>query len=388
VTEPRQAAATLTIASGPSAGRRFSIDAAAITIGRHDQCDIQVEDRWLSRRHARIAWTGSGYIIEDLGSTNGTYVNGERVAGSRALKSGDRLRLGEQVEFAFQVRVQEPWHKAPVPPGIAPSPRSSGGPPRAYEPRPEPVPAKRGSFLQGGGIRVWALALLGLFFILLVGAGIYYLLSDRGQGIAGTPAEQAALPEPTTVTPTPIPPTAALTPTSMPTPTRTRTPTRTPTITATRTPTITPTPMRTRTPTPPPSPTLTRRLETGTVIKQTGARNGEGELTVENGLDLDAVAVLSRGDWLLAVYVRHNSSHTINGIPDGNHDLFFTLGEDWDAGQGAFTRRRDLSRFDEPFPFTSTPTTYSVWTVTLHPVPGGTANAHDVPVNQFPDLTP
>jgi len=129
-------------------------------------------------------------------------------------------------------------------------------------------------------------------------------------------------------------------------------------------------------------------LATGTVIKQTGARNGEGELTVENGLDLDAVAVLSRDDWLLAVYIRNNSSHTLNGIPDGNYDLFFTLGEDWDAGQGAFTRRRDLSRFDELFPFTSTPTTYTVWSVTLHPVPGGTADSHDVPVNQFPNLTP
>jgi hypothetical protein len=128
-------------------------------------------------------------------------------------------------------------------------------------------------------------------------------------------------------------------------------------------------------------------LATGTVIKQTGARNGEGELTVFNGMDLDAVAVLSRDDWLLAVYIRPGN-HTITGIPDGNHDLFFTLGEDWDAGQGAFTRRRDLSRFDEPFRFTSTPTTYTVWSVTLHPVPGGTADSHDVPVNQFPDLTP
>jgi pSer/pThr/pTyr-binding forkhead associated (FHA) protein len=65
MTDSSQPAATLTIASGPSAGRRFDIGAMTVTIGRHDQCDIQVEDRWLSRRHARIAWSGSGYVIED-----------------------------------------------------------------------------------------------------------------------------------------------------------------------------------------------------------------------------------------------------------------------------------------------------------------------------------
>jgi len=204
MTDSSQPAATLTIASGPGAGRRFSIDVASVTIGRHDQCNIQVEDRWLSRRHARIAWTGSGYVIEDLGSTNGTFVNGERVAGSRALNSGDRLRLGEQVELAFWVSEPAPWPEVPVLPDIAPSPRSGADPPQAHPPRPEPIRVQQGSFLQQR-TWVWVLALLGVLLILLVGGVAYYLLSDKGQEVADTPAEQDVLPQPTTATPTPMP---------------------------------------------------------------------------------------------------------------------------------------------------------------------------------------
>jgi SH3-like domain-containing protein len=145
----------------------------------------------------------------------------------------------------------------------------------------------------------------------------------------------------------------------------------------------TPTPAVTPTPTPPP-----RRLATGTVIRQAGALNGEGHLTVENGLDLDAVAVLSWPDArpMIAVYIQNHDQFTITGIPDGTYDLFFTLGEDWDSEQAKFTRRKSLSRFDEPFPFTTTATTYRVWSVTLHPVAGGTAETEPLSEEEFPDL--
>ena len=219
--DSRQPAATLTMTRGPGAGRRFDIGAAAVTIGREAQCDVLVEGTWVSRQHARIAWTGTAYVVEDLGSTNGTFVNGERVSGPRALKSGDFLQLGEQIELAFEVRVSAPVHEEPALPGIAPSPISSAGPPRPYAPPSEPVPAQEESFLRRKSTRVWALALLGVLLILIIGAGAYYLLSDKGQQVADTPAVQAVLPEPT-LTPTPIPPT--LTPTQTPIPTATPVP--------------------------------------------------------------------------------------------------------------------------------------------------------------------
>jgi hypothetical protein len=128
----RQATATLTVSRGPDAGRRFDVGAAPVTIGRQDQCEVQVPGTWVSRRHARIAWTGTGYIVEDLGSTNGTFVNGERVSGPHALRSGDRLQLGEQVEFAFEARVAAPVPKETALPGAAP--------PQPYTPPVKPLP--------------------------------------------------------------------------------------------------------------------------------------------------------------------------------------------------------------------------------------------------------
>jgi predicted component of type VI protein secretion system len=119
-----QAAAILTVRRGPGVGSSFTIDAPAITIGRHEQCDFQVNDTWVSRRHARITWGGAGYLIEDLGTVNGTYVNGERISGPRALKSGDILQLGSEVELGFRVSAPAPPVQMPAVPEVAPSFRS------------------------------------------------------------------------------------------------------------------------------------------------------------------------------------------------------------------------------------------------------------------------
>ena len=203
--DSRQPAATLIMTRGPGPGTRFDIGAAPVTIGRQDQCDVQVKGTWVSRQHTRIAWSGTEYVVEDLGSTNGTFVNGERISGPRALKSGDLLQLGTKVELAFQASVP-----APVPG--------------------EPVPTGKKPLLGRKRTPVWAMALLGLFLIVAIGVGIYYLLSDNGQPAADTSTEQAALPEPTS-TPTPIPPTPTPAPTATPTPTPvppTATPTPTP----------------------------------------------------------------------------------------------------------------------------------------------------------------
>jgi hypothetical protein len=131
-----------------------------------------------------------------------------------------------------------------------------------------------------------------------------------------------------------------------------------------------------------------RRLATGTIVRESGARNGAGQLEIGNELELDGIAVLSReGDgWMVAAYIRSHETHTLTAIPDGTYALFFTLGEDWDAAAGQFTRKRRLSRFEDLFPFTTTSTTYSIWSVTLHPVAGGTGSTESVPEGQFPDL--
>ena len=133
----------------PTAGVRHSIG-PGITIGRED-CDITLADEEVSRRHARIRALDGSLAVEDTGSTNGTYVNGQRLSGLAELHEGDMLTLGNsalrveavreagatQAPAAPQTteRPAEPVAPAPVTP--APQPVS----PAPAAPAPEPVAA-------------------------------------------------------------------------------------------------------------------------------------------------------------------------------------------------------------------------------------------------------
>ncbi len=201
-------------------------------------------------------------------------------------------------------------------------------------------------------------------------------------------ATQVPTPKPTlTFTPTrELTPTAQAptkTPTPKPTPTLTPTPKPTPTFTPKPTPTFTPTPKPTPTPTSPP-----RRLSTGTFIKQTAPLDGYGELEIHNGTNLDAVAVFTTlaDEVIFAVYIQAHSKFTVSGIRDGTYKLYFMLGEDWDEKEHRFTRKVRRAVFEDYFPYTTTQTTAAVWSVTLHPVVGGTAETEDVSEAEFPPL--
>jgi phosphoserine phosphatase RsbU/P len=73
---------------------------AAISIGRSSECTIPIKDRYLSRRHAEIVAVRGEWTLKDLGSANGTYLNGTRVDADRPLHSGDRIRIGD-TELVF-----------------------------------------------------------------------------------------------------------------------------------------------------------------------------------------------------------------------------------------------------------------------------------------------
>lgn len=74
-------------------GERVDVD-VGVTIGRSDACDLRLEDTYLSSRHARIANDDGDLSIEDLGSTNGTYVNQRLVRGRVHLERGDVVQVG------------------------------------------------------------------------------------------------------------------------------------------------------------------------------------------------------------------------------------------------------------------------------------------------------
>jgi pSer/pThr/pTyr-binding forkhead associated (FHA) protein len=88
----------LVVRRSPSleAGDEFPLNSAPVTVGRGGQNDLVLAgDEFASARHARIEARGDGVWVQDLDSTNGTYVNGSRVAGAQRLDPGDVLRVGE-----------------------------------------------------------------------------------------------------------------------------------------------------------------------------------------------------------------------------------------------------------------------------------------------------
>ena len=80
---------------------RQPLEGAAVSIGRASDCSIPIKDRYLSRKHAEIIAVGTAWMLKDLGSANGTYLNGSRVERDELLKGGDRIRLGD-TEIVFE----------------------------------------------------------------------------------------------------------------------------------------------------------------------------------------------------------------------------------------------------------------------------------------------
>ena len=68
---------------------------SAVQIGRAEACHVRIEDRYASQFHARLFGRDGSWFVEDLGSTNGTYLNQRRVTGTAEVRAGDRLRLGK-----------------------------------------------------------------------------------------------------------------------------------------------------------------------------------------------------------------------------------------------------------------------------------------------------
>lgn len=84
----------LTGVEGFVAGQTYTVRVPTCTLGRAEDCDVRIGDPRVSHHHARITWQDDRFILEDLGSRAGTWVNDERFSGARTLSSGDRIRLG------------------------------------------------------------------------------------------------------------------------------------------------------------------------------------------------------------------------------------------------------------------------------------------------------
>ncbi len=146
--------------SGPTIGKVYPLEAQEISIGRDATSVVMINDAEVSRRHAKMELHGSAYVIQDLGSTNGTFVNGVRISGAQVLNPGDTISFGEGIVLAYefaidvdatilsvkpsQTAVQIPA-SAPAPAPVPAAPAYSGKVPAGPVPAPAAaVPAKKG----------------------------------------------------------------------------------------------------------------------------------------------------------------------------------------------------------------------------------------------------
>ncbi len=94
--------AMLLVIEGAEPGKRIFLDKSVMLIGREDEkCDLVIADRQVSRHHALISLENDGYMLKDLGSKNGTFVNGREIQGPHALQDGDEIQIAYCCKMAF-----------------------------------------------------------------------------------------------------------------------------------------------------------------------------------------------------------------------------------------------------------------------------------------------
>jgi pSer/pThr/pTyr-binding forkhead associated (FHA) protein len=95
----------LVMRSGPSSGKVFPLEKAELFVGRDLNNDVVINDPEVSRRHARFLLQGNSYVLEDLGSTNGTFINGQRLASPYPLRDGEVITFGERINVVYELVV-------------------------------------------------------------------------------------------------------------------------------------------------------------------------------------------------------------------------------------------------------------------------------------------
>jgi predicted component of type VI protein secretion system len=112
----------LQVLRGRSSNTTLKLSDGVTSVGRHDDCWIRIKSSQVSRKHCEIFESGGKLTIRDLGSSNGTYVNGKRVLGQQALTVGDEVTLG-----AVTLRVAKLGQAAATGPAKASSPKPTAG---------------------------------------------------------------------------------------------------------------------------------------------------------------------------------------------------------------------------------------------------------------------
>jgi len=128
----------LTMRSGPTPGKSYPLDQEEVRLGRDLGNDIPISDPEVSRHHARFIQREENIFLEDLGSTNGTFLNGDRITSPQQLRVGDVITFGENIVMRFEKPMVEP--EATVVTTPEPSTVQQGPlEPETFQPPPEPA---------------------------------------------------------------------------------------------------------------------------------------------------------------------------------------------------------------------------------------------------------
>ncbi len=147
------ALARLVVRRGPIPNQEFVLTQEKSTIGRAATNDVPITDPEISRRHAQVVRQADGYAVEDLGSTNGTFVNGRRISALTPLQHGDVIDCGEAISLEFFYRPMDEedtgYHPQPAemrtvmapPPFVQPPPvQPAAAPVQPIVPSATPLP--------------------------------------------------------------------------------------------------------------------------------------------------------------------------------------------------------------------------------------------------------
>jgi predicted component of type VI protein secretion system len=170
----------LVMIEGPRPGWTFSLDKQILILGRDPRNDIAIDHPQVSRRHARITLQEDVWVIEDLESMNGTFVNGRRLVERHTLAKGDAIGLSEAVTLVYRKQAAPAEDTVAARPAAGP-PAPHPSPPRdrdrvqqGYSPRPAPPPTYRASSVSPGPQerppqdRIWLWLGIGCAVLLLV----------------------------------------------------------------------------------------------------------------------------------------------------------------------------------------------------------------------------
>jgi predicted component of type VI protein secretion system len=125
---------------GPEPGVVYALQTAIINLGRSPANEIPVNDAEVSRHHSQLVLEENGYAVRDMGSTNGTFVNGQRCTGLTRLVSGDIVEMGDTIRFRYEV-IATPPDSALSEDEMPTGPVSVTLPQPPMQPRPTAVPS-------------------------------------------------------------------------------------------------------------------------------------------------------------------------------------------------------------------------------------------------------